>query len=81
MEATIQKWGNSLAIRIPLAVAQQCHLKKGSSVNITVEDRKMIIQLMEKKMSLSKLLAEINASNLHSRIDIDEFIGREDTDE
>ena len=32
MTATIQKWGNSLALRIPLAVAKQIHVKEGDPV-------------------------------------------------
>lgn len=80
MKSIIQKWGNSLAIRIPQAVAQQCHLRQGSPIDIAVEDKKIIIKLVRKKMNLSKLLADINESNLHDKLDID-FVGREGNDE
>lgn len=36
MTATIQKWGNSLALRIPLAVAKQIHVKEGDPVTLKV---------------------------------------------
>lgn len=81
MKSTVQKWGNSLAIRIPLAVAQQCHLKQGVPIDISVEDKKIIIKLVKKKMNLSKLLADINETNLHAKVDIADFIGKEDSDD
>jgi antitoxin MazE len=36
MKASIQKWGNSLALRIPLAVARQIHVKEGDAVELSV---------------------------------------------
>lgn len=37
MNAKIQKWGNSLAMRIPKAIAQDIGLSEGSKVEIVAE--------------------------------------------
>ena len=44
MIATIQKWGNSLAVRIPKTVAQDIRLKTGASVDLTVRDGKLLVE-------------------------------------
>jgi antitoxin MazE len=35
---TIQKWGNSLAVRIPSSVARAAHFVEGQEVEVLVED-------------------------------------------
>jgi len=37
MTATIQKWGNSLALRIPPAVAKHTHVQEGDPVVLKAE--------------------------------------------
>lgn len=81
MKLTVQKWGNSLAIRIPQAVARQCHLAQGSPIDITIEDKKIIIKLARKKMNLAKLLSAVNEANLHSKVDMTDFLGKENHDD
>ncbi|SDG29844.1 antitoxin MazE [Fontibacillus panacisegetis] len=41
--ATIKKWGNSLALRLPLEVANYVNFKEGSEVEILVSDNNEII--------------------------------------
>ena len=57
MNATIQKWGNSLALRIPQAVARDTHLQNGSVVNLAVRKGAVIIEPVKKaKYRLDDLL-------------------------
>ena len=44
MIATAQKWGNSLAVRIPRTMAQDIRLKAGSLVALTVRDGQLLVQ-------------------------------------
>ena len=81
MKSTVQKWGNSLAIRIPQAVARQCHLIKGSPIDIAVEDKKIIIKLGRKKMNLTQILSAIDENNLHTKVKMTDFIGKEDSED
>ncbi len=81
MKSIVQKWGNSLAIRIPLAMAQECHIEQGTSIDIFVENKKMVIKPLKKKMNLSHMLDEINESNLHTKIEVADFLGKENLDD
>ena len=65
MQATIQKWGNSLGVRIPSLIAKELELKSGSSVEIREEDHRIIIQASPKK-TLRKILELVTEENIHS---------------
>jgi len=70
MRIKIQKWGNSLALRIPKAFAFQSKIREDEYVNLTLKDNKIIVEPdEEKKYSLKELIAGINKSNLHGEID------------
>lgn len=67
MNATVQKWGNSLALRIPSSVAKDIRLRQGSPVEVVVENGRMIVKPTKKrKPSLSLLLKGITKDNRHS---------------
>jgi len=65
MQATIQKWGNSLGIRIPSFIAKDLALKNGSSVEIIEEDDKIIIQA-SKRRTLKEILELVTDENIHT---------------
>lgn len=58
MHATISKWGNSLALRLPRNLAEEVHLSEGASVDLVVEDGALKITPSRKKFKLSDLLAD-----------------------
>ncbi len=45
MHTYIQKWGNSLGIRLPMRFAKKLHLYSGSPVTIEIEDDRIVIQI------------------------------------
>jgi antitoxin MazE len=71
MEATIQKWGNSLAIRIPTSYAKDINLKQGTPVDLSMKADKIIIIPRKTKLNLRDLLAKITDDNIHE----EEFAG------
>lgn len=77
MIATIQKWGNSLALRIPLAVAKQIHVKEGDSVTLKVGASGLTVKPAPKKLSLDELLDKVTPENLHPATDWGADLGRE----
>ncbi len=78
MRIKIQKWGNSLALRIPSRLAGQSKIREDEYVNLTLEDNKIIIEpIEEKKYSLKELISGINKSNLHREIDFGKQVGNE----
>ncbi|TVR34736.1 MAG: AbrB/MazE/SpoVT family DNA-binding domain-containing protein [Spirochaetaceae bacterium] len=64
MKATIQKWGNSLGVRIPGFIAKDLSLEHGSSVEIMEEGNKIIIQ-PKKTRGLKEALELITEENIH----------------
>ena len=58
MQATIKKWGNSLALRLPQNVATQMRLMEGTSVHIEIDDGSLRVTPARKKFKLSELLAD-----------------------
>lgn len=78
MNATVQKWGNSLALRIPSSVAKDLQVRRGSAVEVAVEDGKMIVKPAKKrKPALSQLLKGVTKENRHHEQDWGVPVGRE----
>jgi len=78
MQAKIQKWGNSLALRIPKAFADEAGLESDSAVEIYVVDGQIhIIPTRELSYELDALLNAITAENRHEEIDTGDARGNE----
>lgn len=78
MKVKIQKWGNSLAMRIPKAFADQSMISEDKYVNLTLVDKKIVVEPVEEKQYvLKELIAGINKKNLHKEIDFGKPIGNE----
>jgi antitoxin MazE len=78
MRVRVQKWGNSLALRIPKSFAVETDLDPGSEVDLTLEEGRLVITpLAEPEVSLDQLLAQITPQNLHSEVDFGGAVGRE----
>lgn len=60
---TIQQWGNSLAVRIPSAVARSARFSVGQPVEVTVEDSGVVVKPVgEPKLTLAQKLAMFDPS-------------------
>lgn len=83
METQIQKWGNSLALRIPKALAAQSHLEQGTPVELKVENGALVVQptapktKRQRKYKLEDLVAGITEENRHPEIDFGPPVGKE----
>ena len=78
METTIKKWGNSLALRIPKALAKEAGLHYDLSVELSLLDGKLVIAPIEPpKLDLDAMLDQITEDNLHSEIDVGPAVGQE----
>jgi Growth regulator len=66
MQARIQKWGNSLAVRIPKTLAAEAQLTQEAVVELAVVKGKLIIAPIKKqKYKLEELVSKITDENLH----------------
>jgi antitoxin MazE len=78
MHAKVQKWGNSLALRIPKAFAVDTQLENDSMVEISVVGGQIIIKPVVKPVwTLEELLAGISIENIHSEVDTGLATGNE----
>ncbi len=78
MLTKVQKWGNSLALRIPKAFALDAQLDNDSFVEISFVDGQIIIKpIIAPSWSLEELLAGINKSNIHHEVDTGVAVGNE----
>jgi antitoxin MazE len=60
MVTKIQKWGNSLAVRIPKALAEEAGLEQGKQVNVRFEDGELRIRKRRRKRyDLDEMLASV----------------------
>jgi len=78
METRIQKWGNSLGLRIPKSFAEEAKVEEGSAVDISVRRGALVVRaLPPRKYELRDLLMGINAENVHDGIETGAPVGRE----
>jgi antitoxin MazE len=78
MKGQITTWGNSLAIRIPKAIAEEAQLHEGDSVDLSsVAPGKVQIRLLPAIPTLDELVAEITPANRHGEVKTGRSVGRE----
>ncbi len=78
MITTVQKWGNSLGVRIPSPVAKDVKLSEGSQVEILEEGNRLVIVPVEKPVfALEDMLKKINKENMHEEFDFGPAQGKE----
>ncbi len=78
MRASVQKWGNSLALRIPKPLAKQARISQGSLVEIKlVDDVLQIEAIVPEEYTLKALLEAVTNENKHDEIDTGQAQGEE----
>jgi antitoxin MazE len=78
MRTKVQKWGNSLAIRIPKLFAQNIRLRNNDSVELLLKKGKLIISpITDKEYTLEELLSGVTVDNVHNEIDMGKPVGKE----
>jgi antitoxin MazE len=68
-KAQVAKWGNSLAVRIPKAVAEEAGLEEGDSIVIEARRGHVEFRSAEKIPTLEELVAQITPENRHEETD------------
>ncbi len=73
----IAKWGNSLGLRLPKAVAAEARIGEGDTVEVSVKDGAIIIRPAQSRFSLHELVSKITPRNRHGETDWGKAKGRE----
>ncbi len=78
MKARVQKWGNSLALRIPKSFATEVHLTQDSLVDVSLVDGKLlVVPVIEQKLTLEQLLEGVTEENIHGEVQTGPAVGKE----
>ena len=78
MQTRVQKWGNSLGVRIPRGLAEQIGFGAGSEVSLSARDGELVVKpVRPTRLNLDDLLAGVTAENLHSSVDTGKAFGLE----
>jgi antitoxin MazE len=78
MLARIQKWGNSLGLRIPKALAADAQVTDGTRVDLIVENGRLIVAPQRKaECNIDDMVARITRDNLHGETGTGSPVGRE----
>lgn len=78
MRTRAQKWGNSLAVRVPKSVATQVGLKPQDDLEIEVQDGNVVLKPhLRRTYRLDDLVKRITRKNVHGEIDAGAPVGRE----
>ncbi|MDH3769671.1 MAG: AbrB/MazE/SpoVT family DNA-binding domain-containing protein [Nitrospirota bacterium] len=78
MQTTAQKWGNSLAIRVPKRMAEEAGLREKDCVEIEVQEGTLVVRPQPRRVyRLEDLVKRITPRNVHKAMDFGEPMGRE----
>lgn len=77
MKVQVQKWGNSLALRIPKSFAVETSIENGSTVEVTLEKGAIVMKPAREDINLEDLLSGITSENIHAETDFGEPEGKE----
>ena len=78
MRTKAQKWGNSLAFRVPKGIAEEAGVKTDDVLEIEVKEGNIVlIPASHQEYELESLLKGITQENLHDEVDFGEPVGRE----
>ena len=78
METRVQKWGNSLALRIPKPFASQIGLEPNSPVELSLRGTELIIAPVKSPgLKLDDLLAQVTEQDLHDEVNTGPAVGGE----
>jgi len=78
MKTAIQRWGNSLALRIPRTYAAETRISEGSEVELSLKAGTLVVRpLVRKRHSLTDLLKQITPANRHGAVETGKAVGQE----
>jgi antitoxin MazE len=65
-ETTVSKWGNSLAVRIPRAIAREARLSEGDCLALDLDrEGSIVLRSARRRYELTELVSRITRHNRH----------------
>ncbi|MGJ0579539.1 AbrB/MazE/SpoVT family DNA-binding domain-containing protein [Xenorhabdus bovienii] len=75
-QVIVKKWGNSPSVRLPVSIMKAASLNVDDTVEITVEDGRIVI-VRAKEYTLDALLSGVTNENIHEEISFGKPTGKE----
>ena len=77
MKTRVQRWGNSLAVRIPRDVVDEARLEDGTPVDVSLVAGAVVVRPICRTPTLDELLEGITDENIHGEVDWGPPVGKE----
>lgn len=77
MVTRVQKWGNSLGLRIPKSFAAEARVAEGCQVELSIEKGALLVRPLRRRYTLDELLARVTKTNIHGELPSGAPMGRE----
>ncbi len=78
MQVQMQKWGNSLAVRVPKVIAEDAKLRAGDKLVMNVDEQGVLrLQKASKLPTLAQLVAKITPENRYDEVSLGRETKRE----
>jgi antitoxin MazE len=77
MRTRVQKWGNSLAVRIPKPFADGAGLRQSTEVDVSLEKGEVRLVPVRQRWRLDQLLSRVTKRNVHDEVESGPVAGRE----
>ena len=77
MRTRVQRWGNSLALRIPKPLADEVGLRPADEVEISLDSGELRVTPARRRWGLETLVSKITKKNAHPEIETGPVRGRE----
>jgi antitoxin MazE len=77
MKTKVQKWGNSLAVRIPKPFAEGAGLRPATEVEVSLEKGTLRLAAVRPRWLLRHLVSKVTKRNLHAPVESGPPVGSE----
>ncbi len=81
MQVQVSKWGNSLGVRLPKALAEHIGASEGQKLTIVAEGRRLVIEPVAPRLKMADLLVNVTPEAMRDAFDWGGDVGRERGDE
>ncbi len=78
MKTRVQKWGNSLALRIPKSFAAEAGLHADAAVELSLVEGRLVVQpITQPPLTLDQMLRDVTDENLPGEWGTGPAVGKE----
>ena len=81
MQVLVSKWGNSLGLRIPRALAAEVCVAEGQRVEVRADNGRLIIEPVREACTWAHMLENVTPGAMRAAFDWGDDLGREQVDE